>query len=106
MTINPTTGLIQWTPSAAGNFDVTVKAANGVSPDATQSFTINVAITKYSTNNHINSNNKSGTVGQLYSYDVNASGNPTPTYSLTISPSGMTINPTSGLIEWTPVAER
>ena len=46
-----------------------------------------------------------GSVGQLYSYDVNASGNPTPTYSLTESPSGMTINPTSGLIEWTPVAE-
>ncbi|HAB52241.1 MAG TPA: hypothetical protein DCE80_08750, partial [Ignavibacteriales bacterium] len=44
----------------------------------------------------------SGSVGQLYSYDVNASGNPAPTYSLTIFPSGMTINSTSGLIQWTP----
>jgi len=38
----------------------------------------------------------------LYSYDVETDGNPTPTYSLTASPSGMTINSTSGLIEWTP----
>ncbi len=43
MTINSTTGLIQWTPASAGNFNVTVKAANGVSPDATQSFIIAVA---------------------------------------------------------------
>ena len=41
MTINSSTGLIQWTPTATGNFNVTVKAANGVTPDATQSF-INV----------------------------------------------------------------
>ncbi len=44
----------------------------------------------------------SGVLGQLYSYDVNASGNPTPTYSLTTFPSGMTINSTTGLINWTP----
>ncbi|MDH4232603.1 MAG: putative Ig domain-containing protein, partial [Nitrospirota bacterium] len=42
MTINTSTGVISWTPSAAGNFDVTVQAANGISPDATQSFTIAV----------------------------------------------------------------
>ena len=42
MTINPSSGIIQWTPSSSGNFNVTVKAANGISPDATQSFTINV----------------------------------------------------------------
>ena len=45
-----------------------------------------------------------GTVGQLYSYDVNASGYPAPTYALTTSPVGMTINATTGLIEWTPTA--
>ena len=41
-------------------------------------------------------------IGQLYSYDVNASGNPTSTFSLTTFPIEMTINSTSGLIEWTP----
>ena len=43
-----------------------------------------------------------GVVGQLYSYDIDATGNPAPTYSLTIFPAGMTINSSTGLIEWTP----
>ena len=42
MTINPTTGLIEWTPDASGDFNVTVEASNGVNPLATQSFTIHV----------------------------------------------------------------
>ena len=45
-------------------------------------------------------------VGQPYTYDVNASGNPAPTYSLTgIPPGGMIIDPATGLIQWTPTAE-
>ncbi len=44
------------------------------------------------------------TEGRLYRYDVDAVGNPTPTYALTTFPTGMTINPASGLIEWTPSA--
>ena len=44
----------------------------------------------------------SGTVGAPYRYDVNATGNPVPTYSLSAAPSGMTINSSSGLISWTP----
>jgi glucose/arabinose dehydrogenase len=42
LTIDQSTGVISWTPSSTGNFDVTVRAANGVQPDATQSFTITV----------------------------------------------------------------
>ncbi|MHC4125515.1 MAG: lectin like domain-containing protein [Planctomycetota bacterium] len=42
------------------------------------------------------------TVDELYSYDVDATGYPTPTFSLTTYPSGMTIDPNNGLIEWTP----
>jgi lysophospholipase L1-like esterase len=42
MTIDANTGLIEWTPAAAGDFDVTVKACNGETPDANQSFTITV----------------------------------------------------------------
>lgn len=45
MTINSSTGLIQWTPSAAGNYNVSVTAGNGISPNAVQSFTINVGTT-------------------------------------------------------------
>ncbi|GAI61816.1 unnamed protein product, partial [marine sediment metagenome] len=41
MTINSTTGVIIWTPTAAGSFDVTVEVSDG-SKSATQSFTITV----------------------------------------------------------------
>lgn len=41
MTINSTTGVITWTPTAAGNYDVTVEVSDG-SKSATQSFTITV----------------------------------------------------------------
>ncbi len=43
-------------------------------------------------------------VNELYTYDVDASGYPQPTYELVTYPSGMTINPDTGLIEWTPLA--
>ena len=42
-------------------------------------------------------------VGRLYTYDVEANGEPDPTYSLAVYPAGMTIDPNTGLIEWTPV---
>ena len=45
-------------------------------------------------------------VGALYNYDVQATGNPAPTYALNTFPDGMTINPTTGLIEWTPDASQ
>ncbi len=44
------------------------------------------------------------TLGQLYTYDVNADGSPEPSYTLTTYPSGMTIDPNTGLIEWTAAA--
>ncbi len=40
MSIDATSGQITWTPSAAGNFDVTIISTNGVQPSATQTFTI------------------------------------------------------------------
>jgi len=41
MTINSTTGVISWTPAAAGSFDVIVEVSDG-SKSATQSFTVTV----------------------------------------------------------------
>ncbi|MCK5407978.1 MAG: LamG domain-containing protein, partial [Candidatus Krumholzibacteria bacterium] len=40
--------------------------------------------------------------GWLYTYDVDATGYPTPTYQLIMSPAGMTVDSLSGLIEWVP----
>ena len=43
-------------------------------------------------------------VGQTYRYDLGASGYPLPNFGLNTAPSGMSINATTGLIEWTPGA--
>ena len=43
------------------------------------------------------------TSGRLYTYDVEAVGDPVPiTYTLLTNPDGMTIDPPTGLISWTP----
>ena len=46
------------------------------------------------------------TVSQPYYYDVDANGIPAPTYALTTKPTGMTINSTTGEINWTPGANQ
>jgi hypothetical protein len=43
-------------------------------------------------------------LGKPYSYDVESTGSPAPTYSLSGAPAGMTIDGASGLIQWTPTA--
>jgi hypothetical protein len=45
-----------------------------------------------------------GLLWQAYAYDVNASGDPMPTFALTTAPQGMVIDSISGLITWTPPA--
>jgi hypothetical protein len=45
-----------------------------------------------------------GTVGQLYQYDVDASGDPIPTFDFVSAPQGMTIETRSGLIKWVPAS--
>ena len=106
MTINNTSGLIQWTPAAAGDENVVVEVTDGNGGSDTQSFTINVPVPNQSptiTTTAITTAN----VAELYSYDVNATDPDldTLTFSLNVSPTGMTINSSSGLIQWTPTAE-
>lgn len=43
MTINQNTGVISWSPTSAGTYNVTVDAENGVNPSVSQSFTISVS---------------------------------------------------------------
>jgi hypothetical protein len=102
MTIDATTGVISWTPAATGIVPVEVKADNGIAPAATQSFSITVTgLNPTITSTPITS----AMVGEAYTYDVNATGTPTGmTYSLRIPPAGMTINPSTGVISWTPSA--
>ena len=99
MGINASSGLITWTPSAVqlGSHTVEVQAENTAGTD-TQQFMIEVGTLPEITSMEVTT----ATVGQLYQYDVDASGVPAPTYSLVITPAGMTINPATGLINWEP----
>ena len=71
------TATIAGTPTASGTFTVTLTAANGTSPDATQTFVLTVnkapAITS--------APQASGMVGTAFSFSVATTGAPTPTVS-------------------------
>lgn len=48
----------------------------------------------------------SGSADQAYSYQVVATGNPQPTFSLVTAPAGMTIDAARGTISWQPTADQ
>jgi len=103
MTINSTTGVIDWTPAASGVDTVAVVATNIHGTD-TQGFNIVVSAGSADPPAITSTPVTTGTATLLYTYDVDASGFPAPTYSLDTSPAGMTINSTTGVINWTPAA--
>ncbi|MGB2715172.1 MAG: putative Ig domain-containing protein [Vicinamibacterales bacterium] len=109
MTIHPSTGLIAWTPVAAHlpSAQVVVQVSDGKGGSATQSFTINVAPAPNQNPSVTSTPPTSATEGQPYTYDVGASDPDSAdvlTFNLTTAPGGMTIDPATGLIQWTPAA--
>jgi PKD repeat protein len=100
MVIDPTSGLITWTPTTPGLFAVTVQASNSAGV-ASQSFTVDVTQVPAI----ISAAVATATVGEFYSYQIEASGFPDPSFALLDPvPAGMVIDPVSGLITWTPTA--
>ncbi len=97
MSINETTGVITWTPSATGDFDVVVAAVNVIGTDA-QTYTISVASVPVITSVAVTE----AVSGTLYYYPVQVTGVPAPTFTLSVRPTGMQINVNTGLISWLP----
>jgi len=106
MTINAATGLIEWTPSneQVGDNAVEVQVEDAVGATDTQAFSIAVA----NTNDPPQITSApviAATEDALYSYDVDATdpdAGDSLTFSLLLAPAGMTIDPATGLILWTP----
>ena len=101
MIINQGTGLISWTPEAVDTVSVTVRAFNEVGFDE-QSFLLivnNPTVVPQITSQAITN----AVVGEEYRYQLMATGNPGPSFALTVSPSGMNID-SAGLIQWTPAS--
>ncbi|MFN7976700.1 MAG: Ig domain-containing protein [Vicinamibacterales bacterium] len=101
MTIVPGTGVIAWTPSAAGTFPVVVSVSDGRGGVATQSFSIVVPQPNRAPT-FTSSPVLTGAVNQAYAYDADATDadNDPLTYALTTSPGGMTIVAGTGVIAW------
>ena len=98
MLFNETNQTIEWLPPQAGSYDVVITASNNIGVDK-QSFIITVGDLSPS----ITSTAKIVATADIqYSYNVKATGNPTPTYSLETAPPNMTINTGTGLISWIP----
>ena len=107
MTINKSSGTIQWTPTNAqvGVHSVAAKVDDGKGGSALQSF--NVTVKNVNDAPKITSTAKLTAIEkQAYLYLVKASDidptNDKLTFSLVKSPKGMTIEPASGLVKWTP----
>lgn len=99
-------GSFTYTPNSnfAGTDSFTYKASDGTSASAETTATITV--TSVNDTPQITSNpTTSATTGQLYTYQIAATDPDaldTLTYSLTTYPQSMTINTSSGLVQWTP----
>src|SRR5262249_15500841 len=107
MTIETSTGAIRWTPAAdqLGSQLVSLQVSDSQGGIATQSYTILVTATPPNQPPTITSTAPTlATAGVLYSYDVAATDpeGDALQFALQTSPAGMTIDPGSGLIRWTP----
>ena len=104
MTIDGSSGQISWTPAIVqiGDHQVKVQASDGRGGVAVQEYTICVEPDPNNNAPVIVSSPIEQSFAGPYLYDVEAvdADSDTLTFSLLQSPSGMTINGTTGLIEW------
>ncbi|HZP07028.1 MAG TPA: choice-of-anchor D domain-containing protein [Terracidiphilus sp.] len=101
LSLNTATGVLSGTPAAGngGVHTVTVTASNGVSPDATQSFTLIIDEAPSFTSAYT----AAFTVGVPGSFQITASGYPAPVISETTAlPTGITFNPATQILAGTP----
>src|SRR5262249_26488400 len=94
-------GVISGTPTATGSFSGVVTLSKGVTPDATQAFTIVVNQTPAFTS----TDNTSFAVGTAGNFTVTASGVPAPTLTRSGTlPAGVTFDTSTGILSGTPTA--
>jgi hypothetical protein len=109
MEIDAQTGIISWNPVAGdiGNHAVTVEASDGKGGVAQQKYTLS-AINPPPNRPPIFTSTPvvDAWIKQPYTYDSHAvdPDSDTVSYSLILGPEGMKVNPSTGLVEWTPPA--
>lgn len=109
MTIVETTGELSWTPSAAqvGQQDVVIQVSDGIGGAVTQAFVVKVSAGDVNLPPEIiSSSPRFGAVGTEYRYQLIAVDpeDTSITYTLGRGPTGMTVDETTGQVNWTPMA--
>jgi hypothetical protein len=103
VTFDNSTGVLSGTPAVGtnGTYNLTITASNGISPDATQNFTLTVYLAPAITS----ADNAIFHEGYARTFTFKANGTPAPTFSLTGTlPSGVTFDNTTGILSGTPAA--
>ena len=100
LSIDPAAGTLSGTPptGSGGTYAFIITAANGVSPNATQTFTLTVNASPTITS----ASSTTFTQGQAGSFTATATGYPVPIYSLTGAPTWLSIDPAAGTLSGTP----
>jgi len=102
VSFNSATGLLSGTPQSGsgGSYALTITAANGISPDATQAFTLVVDEVPQVTS----ANSTTFTVGTNGTFSVTANGFPAAHFVQTGTlPNGVSFNTSTGVLSGTPV---
>jgi uncharacterized cupin superfamily protein len=106
VTLDSTTGVLSGTPiiGSNGTYSIIVTASNGVSPDATQNFTLTV-VTSSSAPAITSGDSATFTAGSSGTFTVTATGYPAPTFSESgMLPSGVSLDSPTGVLSGTPAA--
>ena len=104
---DPVTGLLEWTPGSEQSLDFTFRVSDPAGAEGTQSFRLTPVDEVVAANSPPVVRSipvTSGSVDDVYRYDVDATDddNETLAYSLASAPLGMSIDPATGEISWTP----
>jgi hypothetical protein len=104
LTLNPSTGVISGSPTAAGTSTVAVTVSDSTSPTK-QTATKNLSITVAPALTITTASLPGGTVGAAYSASVAAANGTAPlTWSATGLPAGLTLNSSTGAITGNPTS--
>ncbi|MBM4249814.1 MAG: hypothetical protein FJ149_10375, partial [Euryarchaeota archaeon] len=111
MTVDPASGRLSWTPSAAdvGTHQVGLRVTDGFLSDR-QNFSVNVAPAGATNRPPVISSTPvtAAGIGKRYVYQVVARDDDGDAlaYSLETAPSGMTVGEANGTVEWVPLASQ
>ncbi|MGB3401136.1 MAG: putative Ig domain-containing protein [Microcoleaceae cyanobacterium] len=106
MTIDSETGVIDWDTDTIplGNYSVVVEVSDNRGETALQQYSLSLTDTPNRPPIFTSTPEVDAWINQLYSYDADAIDPDSDdlVYGLIIGPEGMTVDPLSGQVEWTP----